>query len=71
MKHSKQIVAFILALVLVFAISGCQAEEKTPTFDEFIRQEFIDSMEADYSTMHFYLEQPEKMGVDPSKAQVG
>ena len=71
MKHSKQIVAFILALVLVFAISGCQAEEKTPTFDEFIRQEFIDSMEADYSTMHFYLEQPEKMGVNPSKAQVG
>ena len=73
MKHSKQIVAFILALVLVFAISGCQAEEKTLTFDEFIRQEFID---CDFGSGLFdnaFLSgaAAEKMGVDPSKAQVG
>ena len=40
-------------------------------FDQFIQQEFVDTMESDYPSMHIFLIHPEDFGVDPSAVEVG
>lgn len=72
MNKLKKISSLILATLIVFTTVGCSTnhEEEQKKFDAFLEKEFVESMESDYTTMHVYLEQPEKYGVDASKVEV-
>lgn len=68
MKNMMKIICGIAAAVL--AVSGsmlpCAAvlqDAGDEVFDEFLMQEFIDTMEADYLTMHFYVSDYRTMGI--------
>lgn len=76
MKHIKKFILLSISFLLIFSISGCQPETKTnsesiqKSFDEFINQDFIDTMEDNYLNTHVFLEKPEDFGVDLSKLKV-
>lgn len=72
---TKRILTYVLSLVMIFSLMGCQKdtksnEETQKEFDAFINKEFVDAMENDYMTMHVYLENPKDYGVDQSKVKV-
>lgn len=70
----KKIILSVLSMILILSLSGCssskQNEEMMKEFDAFIENDFIETMESDYTTMHVYLEHPEDYGVDSSKVEV-
>ena len=72
MSKFKKISSLVLAALIVFSTAGCSTnhEEEQKEFDAFIEKEFVEAMESDYTTMHVYLEQPEKYGVDKTKVEV-
>lgn len=77
MKNMMKIVCCAAAAVLTLfgLVQPCMAVEQTEgstEFDEFLYQEFIDTMESDYLTMHFYVSDYESMGIkkpDPVLAE--
>ena len=52
------------------ACSSKDPQEEQKKFDRFIEKQFIQQMESDYTTMHVYLKQPQKHGVDPTNVKV-
>ncbi len=66
----------LLSLIMMLGMVGCSndtsldSETMQKQFDEFIQQDFIDTMENDYLSMHIYLEHPENYNVGASKATV-
>ena len=71
----RKLVLSILSLCMIASLWGCGSEPKEnpetiQKFNEFIENDFIETMESDYTTMHVYLEHPEKFGIDPSKVEV-
>ncbi len=81
----KKIISTLLVLMLVLQ-GGCQKQTNSNTsnvevnseeavaeqqrFDEFIQNEFIESMEDDYLSTHVYFEHPENYGIDVSTMEV-
>lgn len=73
MKQMKKLIGIIVSAALTLSMSGCQNKgntEEQKKFDEFIENEFIETMESDYTAMHVFLQHPENFGVDPSKVEV-
>lgn len=64
----------LLSFLMALTLAGCKEklgdEEAQKQFDEFIQNDFVDTMENDYLTMHIYLEHPEDYGVDPANVNV-
>ena len=77
MNKIKQLTTILLALILTISISGCNNQnsgdaDKTQTeFDQFIEQEFIDTMESDYTSLHSFIENPENFGIDLNNVEIG
>ena len=77
MKIWKKAMAAALATIMTFSLSACQGtlfplSESDPAgqFEDFIKQEFISTMESDYTTCHVFLQNPADFGVDESKIEV-
>lgn len=72
MRKLKKISSLLLAILIAFSTVGCSSnhEEEQKKFDAFLEKEFVEAMESDYTTMHIFLEHPEKYGVDESKVKV-
>ena len=69
----KKITLLILSAVMAFSFTGCSKKdsgEEQKKFDEFMKQEFVESMEQSYPNTHIILENPKDYGVDTSKTKV-
>ena len=69
----KKITLLMLSAVLAFSFTGCSKKdsgEEQKKFDEFMKQEFVESMEQSYPNTHIILENPKDYGVDTSKTKV-
>ena len=54
MKHIKKIMLIFLSLVMFFSLSACQLDNDKDVqkeFDTFIQNEFIKTMESDYTCL--------------------
>ncbi len=74
MKQLKRCSALLLSILAVISLAACgkkDAAEEQKRFDQFIQQEFVDTMESDYPSMHIFLIHPEEFGVDRSAVEVG
>lgn len=77
MNKIKQLTTILLALILTISISGCNnqnsgdADKMQTEFDQFIEQEFIDTMESDYTSLHSFIENPENFGIDLNNVEIG
>lgn len=77
MNKIKQLTTIFLALILTISISGCSnqnsvdASKMQKEFDQFIEQEFIDTMESDYTSLHSFIENPEDFGIDLNNVEIG
>lgn len=69
----KKITLLMLSAVMAFSFTGClkkDSGEEQKKFDEFMKQEFVESMEQSYPNTHIILENPKDYGVDTSKTKV-
>lgn len=69
----KKITLLMLSAVMAFSFTGCSKKdsgEEQKKFDEFMKQEFVESMEQSYPNTHIILENPKDYGVDTSKTKV-
>lgn len=77
MNKIKQLTTIFLALILTISISGCSnqnsvdASKMQKEFDQFIEQEFIDTMESDYTSLHSFIENPQDFGIDLNNVEIG
>ena len=63
----KKITLLMLSAVMAFSFTGCSKKdsgEEQKKFDEFMKQEFVESMEQSYPNTHIILENPKDYGVD-------
>lgn len=63
----------MLSAVMAFSFTGCSKKdsgEEQKKFDEFMKQEFVESMEQSYPNTHIILENPKDYRVDTSKTKV-
>lgn len=68
----KKITLLMLSAVMAFSFTGCSKKdsgEEQKKFDEFMKQEFVESMEQSYPNTHIILENPKDYGVDTSKTK--
>ncbi len=73
MKHIKKIMLIFLSLIMFFSLSACQLDNDKDVqkeFDTFIQNEFIKTMESDYTSSHILLINPKDYGVDVKKIKV-
>lgn len=76
MNKIKQLTTIFLVLILTIFVSGCSnqnsvdANKMQEAFDQFIEQEFIDTMESDYTTLHSFIENPEDFGIDLNNVEI-
>lgn len=71
--NAKKITLLMLSAVMAFSFTGCSKKdsgEEQKKFDEFMKQEFVESMEQSYPNTHIILENPKDYGVDTSKTKV-
>ena len=69
----KKITLLMLSAIMAFSFTGCSKKdsgEEQKKFDEFMTQEFVESMEQSYPNTHIILENPKDYGVDTSKTKV-
>lgn len=69
----KKITLLMLSAVMAFSFTGCSKKdsgEEQKKFDEFMKLEFVESMEQSYPNTHIILENPEDYGVDTSKTKI-
>ena len=69
----KKITLLMLSAVMAFSFTGCSKKdsgEEQKKFDEFMKQEFVESMEQSYPNTHIILENPKNYGVDTSKTKI-
>lgn len=69
----KKITLLMLSAVMAFSFTGCSKKdsgEEQKKFDEFMKQEFVESMEQSYPNTHIILENPKDYGVDTSKTKI-
>ena len=69
----KKITLLMLSAVMAFSFTGCSKKdsgEEQKKFDEFMKQEFVESMEQSYPNTPIILENPKDYGVDTSKTKV-
>lgn len=69
----KKITLLMLPAVMAFSFTGCSKKdsgEEQKKFDEFMKQEFVESMEQSYPNTHIILENPKDYRVDTSKTKV-
>lgn len=72
----RKVLLSVLSLVLALSLTGCFSkkakvnEESVKAFNEFIENDFIETMESDYTTMHVYLENPEDFSVNRNDIEV-
>ena len=69
MKTLKRLTVLTLSAVMALSIGGCSKKdnkEEQKKFDEFMKQEFVESMEQSYPNTHIILENPKNYGVDTS-----
>ena len=61
----------LIAMALLCVISPVHAEETNADFDQFMRNEFIEMMGNDYTSLHFALKDYEKYGITKPKPTIG
>ena len=69
----KKITLLMLSAIMAFSFTGCSKKdsgEEQKKVDEFMKQEFVESMEQSYPNTHIILENPKDYGVDTSKTKV-
>ena len=69
----KKITLLMLSAVMAFSFTGCSKKdsgEEQKKFYEFMKQEFLESMEQSYPNTHIILENPKDYRVDTSKTKV-
>ena len=69
----KKITLLMLSAIMAFSFTGCSKKdsgEEQKKFDEFMKQEFVESTEQSYPNTHIILENPKDYGVDTSKTKV-
>ncbi|MBS6866166.1 MAG: DUF885 domain-containing protein [Ruthenibacterium sp.] len=80
MKHLKKAAAAVLAAAIAFSLAACRSAGQAPApspaaqqqeFDDFLMQDFISTMESEYTALHVYLQNPAAFGVDMSKVRPG
>lgn len=73
MKTLKKLTLLILSVLIALSIGGCssgQSNDVQAKFDEFMKQEFVESLENNYLNTHTYLENPKDYGIDMSKTEI-
>lgn len=68
----KKISLVLLSGILSFSLIGCEKvdEDTSKKFDEFIENEFIETMESDYTTYKTFIDDPSNFGIDENKIEV-
>ena len=67
-----QIALCILPVSVLFTgFVPVQAKDRNEAFDELIEQDFIDTMESDYLSMHFTVKDYEAMGITKPEPVLG
>lgn len=62
----------LLCGALLFSTAGCQDREEIQTaFDAFLEDEFIQTMEQEYTALHVYVSDPAAFGIDMDQVEVG
>lgn len=78
---SKKIGFFLLCFVVL--LSGCSSSKKTvqkvepeqeltqyqQDFNEFLKEQLVETLESDYYTLHSYLKKPESYGIDTESVE--
>lgn len=78
---SKKIGIFLLCFVVL--LSGCSSSKKTvqkvepeqeltqyqQDFNEFLKEQLVETLESDYYTLHSYLKKPESYGIDTESVE--
>ena len=78
---SKKIGIFLLCFVVL--LSGCSSSKKTvqkvepeqeltqyqQDFNEFLKEQLVETLESDYYTLHSYLKEPESYGIDTESVE--
>lgn len=76
---TKKILSLLLTGALSFSMVACQSQETTTKtiqtdtqqdFDDFMEEEFISSLESDYTTYHVLVENPKDYGIDTDSIEV-
>lgn len=73
----KRFSKIFLALLLTFSLSACNKQNSSDQkamqdkFDQFIEQEFIDTLESSYISLHSFIEKPEDFNIDINKVDIG
>ena len=73
MKTVKKLSLLALSAIMALSIGGCAKKddvEEQKKFDEFMNQEFVNSLQESYVNTHILTEHPESFGIDVSKLTV-
>lgn len=74
MKKTKTFTLTALSLVMALSLVACSNENKAKdeqkAFDNFMKQEFIDTLESSYLDLHIACENPKAYGIDADKVEV-
>jgi len=70
-RKGRKCAALLFAVLFgVTAVSGCMGKSQQKAFDEFIQQEFADTMEQNWLNTHIFMEHPENYGVNMENVPV-
>ena len=68
----RKIASMILAVLCAVCVSvPVNAEDGSPSFDQFMEDEFIETMESDYMTMHFNVRNYKALGIEKPELTLG
>lgn len=66
----KKIKLILLSILLVISITGCNKEDQSQEFLNFINRYTLEEISNDYVSMHTYFENPENYGIDVEEVEV-
>ena len=70
MKLFRKIITLTAAAALMMPVTPVFADSDSE-FEEFLMEEFVDTMESDYMTLHFGLKDYEKYGIEKPETVIG
>ena len=79
-KPWKKAACAALSAVMALSLTACQSAGQAVTalpavqqqaFDDFLMQDFIQTMESEYTALHVYLQDPAAFGIDMSNVEPG
>ena len=68
----KKVTIFMLAVLCAVCLTvPAKAEDSSPDFDQYLEQEFIETMESDYMSMHYQIRDYRALGIEKPEPVYG